>query len=44
MARTPNIERLTYAELAALRDEVDSLLVQRKGEERAQLKQKLQEL
>lgn len=44
MARTPNIEKLTYAELVELRGQVDALIVERQGEEKAALKEKLAEL
>lgn len=44
MARMPNIEKLSYAELIELRSEVDALIVTKQGEEKAALKEKLSEL
>lgn len=44
MARTPNIEKLSYADLVALREEVDALIVQKQAEEKAALKQQLAEM
>lgn len=44
MARMPNIEKLSHAELIELRGEVDALIIQRQGEEKAALKERLAEL
>lgn len=44
MARTPNLEKFSYTELVALRDEIDALIAQKKTEEKQALKQKLAEM
>ncbi len=44
MARMPNLDKLSYADLLALREEVDQLIVQKQSEEKENLKQKLAEL
>lgn len=44
MARMPNLDKYTYAELTELRAEIDGLLDQKKTEEKAILKQKLADM
>lgn len=44
MARLPNLDKLSYADLVALREEIDAMLVQKQAEEKAALKQKLSDL
>lgn len=44
MARLPNLDKLSYADLIALRDEIDALLGHKQAEEKAALKQKLADL
>lgn len=44
MARAPNLEKYTFAELAEMRTEIDSLIEQKKAEEKASLKAKLADL
>lgn len=44
MARNGSLEKMTYAELIALRDEIDGLIDQKKAEEKQALKAKLAEM
>lgn len=44
MARTPNLEKLTYAELTALRSEIDMLIASKQAEEKVALRQKLADM
>lgn len=44
MARQTNIERMSYGDLIALRDQVDALIARKQGEEKAALKQKLSDI
>lgn len=44
MARTPNLDKHTYAELIELRSAIDALIEQKKAEEKLALKQKLADL
>lgn len=44
MARSVNIEKLSYAELVALRSEIDALMARKQSEEKEALKHKLSEM
>lgn len=44
MARAPNLEKYTFAELAEMRTEIDRLIEQKKVEEKSSLKAKLAEI
>lgn len=44
MARTPNLEKLTYAQLAEMKAEINALLGKKQAEEKAALKQKLSDM
>ena len=44
MARTPNLEKMPFAELLALRDEIDEVIDARKNEEKVALRQQLADM
>lgn len=44
MARIPNIEKLSYAELVELKAEVESLMLARQAEEKTALKQQMADM
>lgn len=44
MARPRNLDKLSYADLIAMRDQIDALLVRKQAEEKEVLKQKLAEM
>ena len=44
MARLPNLKDMSYAQLVDLRSKLDTLIVEREREEKAEVKRKLQAL